>query len=47
MEVFFLDGGKISRVYAAMVYADPRLPVPNWAPYDGNYPINPNFILHP
>lgn len=47
MEVFFLDGGKISRVYAAMVYADPQLPVPNWAPYDGNYPINPNFILHP
>jgi hypothetical protein len=39
MEVFFMDGGKISQVYAAMVYADPKLPMPNWAPYDGNFPI--------
>src|SRR5690606_8851513 len=47
MEIFYMDGGKISSVYAAMVYADPELPVPNWPPYDGNFPINPNFILHP
>lgn len=47
MELFFMDGGKISKVYAAMVYADPRLPMPNWAPYNGNYPIPQNLILHP
>ena len=46
MEVFFLDGGKISMVYAAMVYADPEKPMPNWAPYEGNFPISQNLILH-
>jgi hypothetical protein len=46
MELFFMDGGKISRVYAAMVYAAPTLPVPNWAPYDGNFPISQNLVLH-
>ncbi len=47
MEVFVMDGGKISQVYAAMVYADPKLPMPNWEPYEGNYPISQNLILHP
>ena len=46
MELFFMDGGKISSVYAAMVYADPKLPMPNWAPYDGNFPISQNLIPH-
>ncbi len=46
MEVFFLDGGKISKVYAAMVYADPLLPMPNWPPYDGHYPVSQNLVLH-
>jgi hypothetical protein len=46
MEIFFLDGGKISEVYAAMVYADPKQPMPNWAPYDGNFPIGQNLVLH-
>jgi len=44
MEVFYMDGGKISGVYAAMVYAHPHLPMPNWAPYEGNYPIAPSVI---
>lgn len=39
MEVFTMDGGKISAVRAAMFYADPGLPLPNWAPYEGNFPI--------
>jgi hypothetical protein len=46
MEVFYMDGGKISSVYAAMVYADPRIPMPNWAPYDGNFPIGQNLVPH-
>ena len=45
MEVFYLDGGKISRVYAAMTYADPKVPLPNWAPYEGNFPIPQNLVL--
>ncbi len=46
MEIFFLDGGKISKVYAAMVYAAPTQPVPNWPPYNGNFPISQNVVLH-
>ena len=42
MEIFYLDGGKISSVYASMIYADPKQPVPNWEPYDGNFPIGQN-----
>jgi hypothetical protein len=38
MEVFYMDDGKISAVYAAMVYADAKMPLPNWEPYDGNFP---------
>ena len=44
MEVFYMDGGKISAVYAAMVYADPKLPMPNWEPYDGNFQIGPSLM---
>lgn len=45
-ELFYMDGGKISAVYAAMHYADPDLPVPNWPPYDGNFAIPPDFVPH-
>jgi hypothetical protein len=41
MEVFTLDGGRISTVHAAMFYVDPKLPVPNWPPYEGNFPMAP------
>jgi hypothetical protein len=43
MEVFGIDGGKIRSVHAAMFYAAPDLPLPNWPPYEGNFPlvINP------
>jgi hypothetical protein len=43
MEVFYMDGGKITSVYAAMTYVDPKLPAPNWEPYDGNFPIGQNL----
>ena len=39
MEVFGIDGGKIRTVHAAMFYAEPELPVPNWPPYEGNFPL--------
>jgi hypothetical protein len=44
MEVFGVDAGRIRSVHAAMFYAAPDQPVPNWAPYDGNFPLleNPN-----
>jgi hypothetical protein len=42
MEVFGIDGGKIRTVHAAMFYAPPDLPLPNWPPYEGNFPLVPN-----
>jgi hypothetical protein len=26
-----------------MFYVDPREPVPNWPPYDGNFPLPADF----
>lgn len=42
-EYFYIDGERISKVYAAMFYPAPDQPVPNWPPYDGNYPLPPDF----
>ena len=42
-ELFYIDGGKIRQIYAAMFYPSPELPVPNWPPYDGNFPLPGNF----
>jgi hypothetical protein len=40
MEVFGVDGGRIRSVHAAMFYAAPDQPLPNWAPfYDGSFPL--------
>lgn len=39
MEVFGVDAGKIRSVHAAMFYAAPTQPVPNWAPYEANLPL--------
>ena len=38
-EWFFVDGGRIRTVYTAMYYPPPDLAVPNWPPYDGNWPL--------
>jgi hypothetical protein len=38
-EWFFFDRGKIKSIYSAMFYPADDLPVPNWPPYDGNWPI--------
>ena len=38
-EWFFIDNGKIHLVYSAMFYPPSDQPVPNWPPYDGNWPL--------
>lgn len=38
-EFFYIDDGRISTVHAAMFYAAPDQPVPNWPPYNGNFPL--------
>ena len=42
-EYFYIDDGRISEVYAAMFYPAPNQPIPNWPPYDGNYPLPADF----
>lgn len=32
-------GGRIRTIYAAMFYPPPDAPVPNWPPYEGNWPL--------
>ncbi len=46
-EWFHLDHGKITGIYAAMHYPNPTIPVPNWAPYDGNFPLSFNVGISP
>ncbi len=38
-EWFVIDTDKIRHVYSAMYYPANNLPVPNWPPYDGNFPL--------
>jgi hypothetical protein len=37
-EWFIIDNSKITSIYSAMFYPEPELPVPNWPPYEGNWP---------
>ena len=41
-EWFYIEQGKIRSIYAAMYYPDQEAMVPNWPPYDGNWPISPS-----
>lgn len=34
-----IEDGLIRHVHGAMFYAPPTQPVPNWPPYDGNFPL--------
>ncbi len=36
---FMIDDAKIRTTYTAMFYPPPGLAVPNWPPYDGNWPL--------
>jgi hypothetical protein len=38
-EWFFIDNARIHLVYSAMFYPPSDQPVPNWPPYDGNWPL--------
>ena len=38
-EWFIIDQGKIRTIYTAMFYPPPTLAVPNWPPFDGNWPL--------
>ncbi len=38
-EWFAIENGKIRSIWSAMFYPAPDAPVPNWPPYEGNWPI--------
>jgi len=40
-EWFVIDKGKLSAIYSSMFYPDQDALVPNWPPYDGNWPVAP------
>ena len=40
-EWFYIDEGKIRSIYAAMYYPAAEAMVPNWPPFDGNWPVQP------
>jgi len=42
-EWFFIDSAKIHLIYSAMFYPPSDQPVPNWPPYDGNWPLPPSL----
>jgi hypothetical protein len=42
-EWFAIDNNKIHTVHSAMFYPTPEVPVPNWPPYDGNWPLPASF----
>ncbi|PWU11340.1 MAG: hypothetical protein C5B51_02835 [Terriglobia bacterium] len=42
-EWFVIDKNKIRSIYSAMFYPPPEAPVPNWPPYDGNWPLPASF----
>jgi hypothetical protein len=46
-EWFFIDEQKIRTIYTAMFYPAPELAVPNWPPYDGNWPLPAGVIPSP
>jgi hypothetical protein len=42
-EWFVIENNKIRSIYSAMFYPEPQEPVPNWPPYDGNWPLPATF----
>ena len=42
-EWFMIDNNKIRSIYSAMFYPSPEAPVPNWPPYEGNWPLPPSL----
>jgi hypothetical protein len=46
-EWFFVDEAKIRTIYTAMFYPPAELAVPNWPPYDGNWPLPASMVPAP
>jgi len=46
-EWFILDNNKIQKIYSAMFYPPPEMAVPNWPPFEGNWPLPPSFSPAP
>jgi hypothetical protein len=46
-EWFFIDEQRIRTIYTAMFYPPPELAVPNWPPYDGNWPLPAGIVPTP
>jgi len=46
-EWFVIDETKIRTIYTAMFYPSPELAVPNWPPYDGNWPLPATIVPAP
>jgi hypothetical protein len=40
-EWFYIEQGRIRSIYAAMYYPGPEAMLPNWPPFDGNWPVQP------
>lgn len=40
-EWFVIEQGKIRAIYSSMFYPEQEAMVPNWPPYDGNWPVAP------
>jgi len=38
-EWFWIEDGKIRNIWTAMYYPGPERPVPNWPPFEGNFPL--------
>jgi hypothetical protein len=46
-EWFNIEGGRIRTIYTAMFYPGPELAVPNWPPYEGNWPLPASIVPTP
>ena len=46
-EWFVIDEAKIRTIYTAMFYPPPELAVPNWPPYEGNWPLPAAIVPAP
>lgn len=42
-EWFAVDGGKIRSIWSVMFFPTSEIPVPNWPPFDGNFPVPAEF----
>jgi hypothetical protein len=46
-EWFVIENNKIRTIYSAMFYPPPEMAVPNWPPFEGNWPLPPSLSPAP